>query len=292
MDLLRHLRFFVAVAEEGHFGNAAIRLEMTQPPVSQGLRRLERELGVELIRRAPHGAELTAAGRELLPRARVLIDDADRFTGEARRLREHADVLRCGLAPDLDPSIAAQCAAALAGLGSQQRHRISVAPVVDLVDDVRKGLLDLAIVEHPCVRDGLESGPVARIDRTFLVPAGHPVAAAKRPTVRMLHGLALAHSPRAANPPAFDLLIDTLHVRGLDPAILPVRAPSELVAAVAGGEAFAVAPAPGRLGVVAGIETVSMISDDVPLRLLVIRRPKAQQAPIDALESALWKLSR
>jgi hypothetical protein len=71
-----------------------------------------------------------------------------------------------------------------------------------------------------------------------------------------------------------------------------VRAPGELVAAVAGGEAFAVAPTPGHLSLVTGIETVSMISDDVPLRLLVIRRPEAQRPPIDSLESALWKLSR
>lgn len=292
MDLLRHLRFFVAVADEGHFGNAAIRLEMTQPPVSQGLRRLERELGVELIRRSPQGAELTASGRELLPRARVLIDDADRFIGEARRLREHHDVLRCGLPSDLDPSIAARCAAALAGLGTDRRHRISAAPAVDLVDDVRKGLLDLAVVEHPCVRDGLESGPIARIGRTFLVPTGHPVVRAKRPTVRMLQGLALAHSPRAANPPAFDLLVDTLHIRGLEPVLSPVRTPGELVAAVAGGDAFAVAPVSGRLDTLAGVESVPMIPDDVPLRLLVIRRADAHQGPIDAVESALWKLSR
>ena len=74
VDLFRHLRFFVAVAEEGHFGDAAARLEMTQPPVSQGLRRLEKELGVQLIRRTSRGAELTDAGRDLLPRAR-LVDD-------------------------------------------------------------------------------------------------------------------------------------------------------------------------------------------------------------------------
>jgi len=292
MDLVRHLRFFVAVAEEGHFGHAAARLEMTQPPVSQGLRRLEKELGVELIRRGPQGAVLTGAGRELLPRARVLVDDAERFAGEARRLREHRDVLRCGLPSDLDPAIAARCSMALAGLGPDRGHRMVTGTVVDLIADVRKGLLDFAVVEHPCVRDDLEAGPAVRIDRTFMVPRDHPVAAATRPSVRMLASLALAHVPRAANPPAVDLLLDTLHVRGLDVDVLPVRTAGEAIAAVAGGQAFALAVDEDHLQHIAGITLVPMIREDVPLRLLVVRRPGADQVAIDAVESALWKLSR
>ncbi|MYW71067.1 LysR family transcriptional regulator, partial [Pseudonocardia sp. SID8383] len=76
MDLLRHLTFFVAVAEERHFGRAAARLGMTQPPLSQGLRRLEARLGTSLFDRGPGGVSPTAAGRDLLPRARALIEDA------------------------------------------------------------------------------------------------------------------------------------------------------------------------------------------------------------------------
>jgi DNA-binding transcriptional LysR family regulator len=289
VDLVRHLRFFVAVAEEGHFGQAAARLQMTQPPVSQGLRRLEKELGVELIRRSTQGAELTRAGRDLLPRARVLVDDVERFVGEARRLRGHHDVLRCGVPTDLDPAIAAACSVSLSRLRPDHGFRMTTASVVELVKDVRTGLLDCAVVEHPCVRDGLDAGPTARIPRTFLVPADHPAAHATRPTVRMLDGLALGHAPRAANPPAFDLLLDTLHVRGLDPPVLPVHSPGELAAVVAGGEAFALTTGTTQVD---GVKSVTMISEDVALRLRAVRRPGNAQAAVDAIESALWKLAR
>lgn len=77
VDLLRRLRVFVAVAEEGHFGHAADRLGMTQPPVSQGVRRLEGKLGVTLLTRTARGVGLTSAGAELLPRATALLADND-----------------------------------------------------------------------------------------------------------------------------------------------------------------------------------------------------------------------
>ena len=74
MDLLRHLEFFVAIAEEEHFGHAAARLGIAQPPLSQGLQRLERALGVVLVDRSSRGARLNAVGRDLLPRARALLE--------------------------------------------------------------------------------------------------------------------------------------------------------------------------------------------------------------------------
>ena len=82
---LRHLRYFVAVAEEGHITRAAERLGMQQPPLSQQIRALERELDVQLFRRKPRGVELTDAGVAFLERARAILEDVDRAFATTRR---------------------------------------------------------------------------------------------------------------------------------------------------------------------------------------------------------------
>ncbi|MEW6642624.1 MAG: LysR family transcriptional regulator [Pseudomonadota bacterium] len=82
---LRHLRYFVAVAEEGHITRAAERLGMQQPPLSQQIRALERELDVQLLRRKPRGVELTDAGRALLADAHAILAHVDHAFATTRR---------------------------------------------------------------------------------------------------------------------------------------------------------------------------------------------------------------
>lgn len=85
-DPLRHWEYFVTVAEEGSVTGAAARLGLTQSPVSQGLKRLENNIGLQLIRRSQSGAVLTGTGRALLPQARTLVRDAAQLRSTAHAI--------------------------------------------------------------------------------------------------------------------------------------------------------------------------------------------------------------
>ncbi len=281
VDLLRHLEFFVAVAEEEHFGRAAARLGMAQPPLSQGLQRLERTLGTVLVDRSSRGARLNAAGRDLLPRARALLEGADDLRRAAGA--HGAAPVRIGAVPQLP----VRTVAALATASSGPRE-IVTAPSTELLDSLAAGRLDLAVVVHPALLGSLESGPIHRLATTLLLPARHPAAAAPGPVaLRSLRGLALATPPRAHGQASHDLLLDTLEQRGL--ATTPLTAPDDRAALVlvATGRAFAISAE--RDVQAPGIVARPVAGEPLPLRLRVAWRgqgpdPTVREAVLGVLD--------
>ncbi|MEU7318055.1 LysR family transcriptional regulator [Streptomyces sp. NPDC007083] len=201
----RHLEIFVALAEEGHFGDAAQRVGITQPPLSQALRRLEALLGVRLFDRG-RAVSLTPEGALLLPHARRALTALAELRENGAR--EHADGqrLRLGLPPELPPPLGAALAAAPVRAGVSGRVSVLTAPTAALLADVSAGRLDLAVVRHPAVLHGPAAGPVALLPTWLLAPSGTDGAGVRQ--------LPYAVRPRAEAPAAHDLFLDTLAGRG------------------------------------------------------------------------------
>ncbi|MEV6283990.1 LysR substrate-binding domain-containing protein [Kribbella sp. NPDC051770] len=179
---LRHLRYFVAVGELRHFGRAAARLHIAQPPLSQQIRQLEAELGVELLRRTTRRVDLTEAGAAFLQRAREILGAVDAATIEAQRIGAGLEgrlMVGCvGSATySLLPSLARTLREELPGVDFSFRGEM-LAP--DQAAALLAGEIDLGVLRPPVDEPGLELHALRREKLIVALPDGHRLAARKR----------------------------------------------------------------------------------------------------------------
>ena len=215
---LRHLRYFVGVGEEQHFGRAANRLHVAQPPLSRQIQDLERELGFLLFDRLPRGVRLTAAGKLFLNDARRILQDVDEAKRRAERIAlGKAGTLRIGIAT----------AVSWHGL------------VVNAFREFRRRQPDVELVLHhlvsvhqveAVVSDRLDVGFAAAVtpwhkelehrqftlDRMVLaVPKGHPLTTRERIRLRDLRNLPFVWFHRWVNPAFYDQMMEACARGGL-----------------------------------------------------------------------------
>ncbi|MDT0394166.1 MULTISPECIES: LysR substrate-binding domain-containing protein [Streptomyces] len=219
MDLVRHLECFVAVAEESHFGRAAARLGMAQPPLSQRVRRLERELGVRLFERTSRQVTITEAGRLLLAEAREVLARSDSFMATARRVRDgETGLLRAALPPDLSGETVAALLADFRRRHAGLELELHELPTAQQLARLAAHELDVGIVHHPCDVSGLELGPVLRRELGVLLPRGAGAARFDEVPLVALAGHDLILFPRASAPALYDDLLTTCARGGFTPA--------------------------------------------------------------------------
>ncbi|MCA6091940.1 LysR family transcriptional regulator [Streptomyces sp. SCA3-4] len=152
---LRLLRYFVAVAEELHFGRAAARLHMSQPPLSRAIRQLETEAGAPLFDRSPAGVTLTSVGAVLLDEARALLDQAERARVRVAAAAAGTATLTVGILGDgTDPS-AAQLAHAYRRQHPRVEVRIRDAGLTDPTCGLHADAVDVALTRGPFDETGL-----------------------------------------------------------------------------------------------------------------------------------------
>jgi DNA-binding transcriptional LysR family regulator len=151
---LRTLRYFVAVAEELHFGRAAARLHMSQPPLSRAIKQLEADVGAALLHRSAAGVTLTPAGAVLLDEARTLLDQADRIRVRVAAAAGAATITVGILGDSTDPG-ATRLAAAYRRRHPGVEVRVRDTDLTDPTCGLRAGLVDVALTRGPFDETGL-----------------------------------------------------------------------------------------------------------------------------------------
>ncbi|WP_296951458.1 LysR family transcriptional regulator [uncultured Massilia sp.] len=180
---LRHLRYFVVVAEEGHFTRAAERLGMQQPPLSQQIRALEQELGFELFRRHPKGAALTAGGEAFLQEARAILAGVERAVERAARANDGVDGR---LAVGFTSSAAAhplipRIMRAYRDAWPQVELEFREGNAAELTEAIEQDKLDAAFLRRPVGQPpGIAFHGLLEEELLLVLPVGHPALAGRR----------------------------------------------------------------------------------------------------------------
>lgn len=174
---LRDLKYFVALAEHLHFGNAAAACFVSQPTLSTQIRKLEDELGVVLVERAPRNVMLTPAGLDVAARARRIVADVEQMREVARRSRDpEAGVVTLGIFPTLAPYLLPHVVPGLHARFPQLELRLVEEKSDELLARMRDGKLDAAILALPVHDEQLHVEPLFEEPFVLAVPAVHALA--------------------------------------------------------------------------------------------------------------------
>lgn len=240
----RQLQLFVAVAEELHFGRAAARVGMAQPPFSQQIRRLEAALGLRLLTRTSRRVALTSAGERFLDDARALLAKrAEVITAARRAAGGEVGVLRVGFgatsAFGVLPDIVRRFRSQLPDVTLQLHEREST----EIGAALATGDLDIAIVRGPFKHEGVTAELLVREPLALALPSTHGRAREKAIALSTLAAEPFVLFPRHTAPGLHDAVIRMCVAAGFSPAVVQ-EAPSwsSVVCLVAAGLGITIAP--------------------------------------------------
>jgi DNA-binding transcriptional LysR family regulator len=208
------LAAFIAVAEELHFGRAAERLSMTQPPLSRQIQKLERIVGTELLERDNRKVQLTPAGLAFLDEARRLLTLAGRAPATARRIASgRSGILRIGFTAASGYSILGPLLEQISGIVPDVDIELQELVTGEQLDGLLTGELDLGLARPPFDARTFDSRLLSRESMVLAVPSGHPLAALDRniEPEDFSHEALIMHSPTQARY-FYDLVVRLLPI--------------------------------------------------------------------------------
>ncbi|WNI28431.1 LysR family transcriptional regulator [Streptomyces sp. ITFR-6] len=219
---LRHLSAFVAVAEELHFGRAAKRLQMAQPPLSQQIRRLEKELGVQLFERNTRSVRLTGAGESFLQPVRAVLDGLD-VAVRAAKAAGRGEYGRVGIGfagasshgtlPRLTRAVRAAHPGIELVMTGQTYADVALARVAD-------GSLDLGFVRLPVTQPGVVHRVIDEEELVCALPSDHPLATRDSVSIEALAGEPFVSFPANAGSTVRDAMVGACEAAGFNPRVV------------------------------------------------------------------------
>jgi DNA-binding transcriptional LysR family regulator len=244
---LRHLRYFVAVAEELNFTRAAKTLRIQQPPLSAQIKQLEKELGTPLFRRLAKGVELTDAGKLLLEQARIILKQVEDATvGVRRRGRGETGQIIVGSSGFYFHPLIVKVLSEI----KARYPNLTIAPELDvtniplLIGWLRTGRIDVSLIPLPIDdSDGLDIEPLVDEDCVVALPRGHPLSNSATVPLSSLSEENFVLCYRGTNPGMYDSILAACARAGFNPKV--VQQAPQIVSAmpmVAGGFGVSIMP--------------------------------------------------
>ena len=280
---LRHLRYFVAVAEELHFQRAAVRLGIAQPPLSQQIRQLEQELDVELFARGGRRVDLTEAGRVYLEEARDVLQRVARAGVAARRAaRGEIGSLAVGVVPSATYGLMPRVFRTFRARNPEVALAVAVMSSGVQVAAIRAGQLQLGFARPPFGDETLLAETVSEEPVIIALPDGHPLA--ERPALRLLSLVQepFVLFPRERRPGWYDFVLGLCRDAGFQP-IIAQEAPdlATAMALVAAGMGITLVPTSVRDLRRSGVAYRDLAPPSARTRLVALRRA-GEPAPVVA----------
>lgn len=278
---LRQIKYFIAVAEELHFGRAAERCHIAQPPLSQQIKRLEEELGVKLLERTSRKVALTPEGGEFLRRCRDIRDRLDEaiicVQDMAQGLAGHLHVGFIG------PAALSNLPRAFRSFREQNpdiRLDISAKSTSEQLPMLRGDRLDIAFVRlfgHNT--EGLRTMSFLREPYVLAIPEDHPFKERKRINITDLEGEPLIFYQRAAQPALYSSMVGSFHKAGFMPRIMQeVNTEQSTIALVATGLGCALVPQSSSTDQRSGVIFRPLDGDLPQWEITALWKPKSECA--------------